>query len=285
MTQAPNNYDFGFLTIATEGLPAAAAGGQIGRLYVTYDIEYSLPRTKDAILSVDDRLSCAWSTATRGMGTNPTQTLGQTSPFRFWNVSYSDPTGSAPGTPGQTAVDLNEENQLAIGTSAVPNDICLFEPTALGTNIDDFQAPSGADDTVLAWLTGTSPISLEQICHMNFRYGGWVEITVMVPLLSSTATPLPEDWWIPSYQVAGADDVDVDVTTSLSTYQMGLLPVGTVKYTPSITWTIKFKDSAPSRRISFTGNTAGSPNELTTWIALDNNPVVLPSISVRFLGD
>jgi len=37
----PNLYDHGVLTIATEGLPAADVG--LGRLYVTYDIEFSLP--------------------------------------------------------------------------------------------------------------------------------------------------------------------------------------------------------------------------------------------------
>jgi len=288
MTQAPNNYDFGFLTIATEGIPPAAAGGQIGRLYVTYDIEFSLPRTKDEILSIDNRLACAWSASTKGMGTNSAQTVGQTSPFRYWNVSFGGPSGNVPGGPGQTAADLNDENQLSIGTSALPNDICLFEPTALGTNTEDFQTPCGVDDTVLAWVTGTSPSSLEQICHLNFRYGGWVEITVMIPLLSSTASTaavLPDDWWIPSYSVAGADAEDVDVTTSLSSFQMGILPAGPIKYTPSITWTIKFRDSAPCRRISFTGNTVGSPNELTTWMQLDNEPSPLPSFSVRFLGD
>lgn len=38
----PNLYDHGVVTVATEGLPAQA-GQIIGRLYVTYDIELSLP--------------------------------------------------------------------------------------------------------------------------------------------------------------------------------------------------------------------------------------------------
>ncbi len=39
----PNLYDHGVVTIATEGLPAAAAGVVLGRLYVTYDVALSLP--------------------------------------------------------------------------------------------------------------------------------------------------------------------------------------------------------------------------------------------------
>jgi len=281
MTQAPNNYDFGFLTIATEGIPPAAAGGQIGRLYVTYDIEFSLPRTKDMILAIDDRMACAWSTAVRGIGQNATQTVGQTSPFRFWNQSFD--AAGLPGGAGQVAVDLNEENQLFIGNTATPNDICLFEPTALGTNVDDFQSPSGDEDNVLAWVTGTSPSALDQICHMNFRYGGWVEITVVVPSLTNTATTLLPDWWIPSYSVVGADAEDVDVTTSLNSYFMTTPPNAPLPVT--ITWIIKFRDSAPSRRISFSGNTIGSPNEITGWQAINNVPSTLPSFSVRFLGN
>jgi len=43
-TKGPANlYDHGVVTIATEGLPTLAANEVIGRLYVTYDIELSLP--------------------------------------------------------------------------------------------------------------------------------------------------------------------------------------------------------------------------------------------------
>jgi hypothetical protein len=47
----PNLYDHGVVTIATEGLPAAA-GTVLGRIFVTYDIEMSLPvLPSDTVLS------------------------------------------------------------------------------------------------------------------------------------------------------------------------------------------------------------------------------------------
>jgi len=39
----PNLYDWGVITLATEGLPSLAAGQVIGRLYITYDLELALP--------------------------------------------------------------------------------------------------------------------------------------------------------------------------------------------------------------------------------------------------
>ncbi len=39
----PNLYDHGVFYVATEGLPSGAAGVTLGRLYITYDIELSLP--------------------------------------------------------------------------------------------------------------------------------------------------------------------------------------------------------------------------------------------------
>jgi hypothetical protein len=39
----PNLYDHGVLTVATEGLPEGSFGVTLGRIYVTYDVELSLP--------------------------------------------------------------------------------------------------------------------------------------------------------------------------------------------------------------------------------------------------
>lgn len=39
----PNLYDHGVVTVATEGLPSAAAGEVIGRIYITYDVVLSIP--------------------------------------------------------------------------------------------------------------------------------------------------------------------------------------------------------------------------------------------------
>jgi len=39
----PNLYDHGVVTIATEGLPSGSAGATLGRIYITYDLELSLP--------------------------------------------------------------------------------------------------------------------------------------------------------------------------------------------------------------------------------------------------
>jgi len=49
----PNLYDHGVVTVATEGLPAQA-GQVIGRLYVTYDIELSLPVLPAAVTHAGD---------------------------------------------------------------------------------------------------------------------------------------------------------------------------------------------------------------------------------------
>jgi hypothetical protein len=39
----PNLYDHGVFYVATEGLPSGSAGVTLGRLYITYDVELSLP--------------------------------------------------------------------------------------------------------------------------------------------------------------------------------------------------------------------------------------------------
>ncbi len=39
----PNLYDHGVLYVATEGLPSGSAGVTLGRIYITYDVELSLP--------------------------------------------------------------------------------------------------------------------------------------------------------------------------------------------------------------------------------------------------
>lgn len=47
----PNLYDFGVVTVATEGLPAAACGPNLGNLFVTYQVEFrnaSLPPLSSA---------------------------------------------------------------------------------------------------------------------------------------------------------------------------------------------------------------------------------------------
>lgn len=64
----PNLYDHGVVTIATEGLPAAA-GQVIGRLYVTYDIELSLPVLPASVTHAGDQ--CVYGNLTTYTTTGP----------------------------------------------------------------------------------------------------------------------------------------------------------------------------------------------------------------------
>jgi hypothetical protein len=298
-TGAPNNFDFGWLTVATEGLPPAAAGGQIGRLYVTYDIEFSLPRTKSGINSVEERQMASWMPASKGQAyvdQSPTGPWGGTanfplnSPFMFWDKSYDQ--AGVYGSANYEAVDVNVTHLLDIGTTAAPKDIVLFEPTIYGANVANFEVPPSQQDEVLAWVCGTTPTAAAQACHINFRYGGWVSITVYCPNIwrgNASGTPPTPEWWVPTFVTEGAADEDVSVTTSLPQAWIDAPPNGAPGNGDNpctITWTIKFSDSAPQRTISFLG--ASGDCLATRWFnTTTSSPplfVAMPTFDIRFLG-
>lgn len=292
-TGAPNNFDFGWLTVATEGLPPVAAGGQIGRLYVTYDIEFSLPRTKGGIWSVEQRQDAAWMPALKGAAYVDRSAAGPwgtaqpaASPFMFWNGSY-DLTGQY-GATNYQATDVNATHELQIGTTAIPSDIVLFEPTVYGSNVATFEVPPTTEDQVLCWVCGTTPTASSQACHFNFRYGGWVELTVYCPAIAvvSGSTPMT-DWWMPTYFVEGALQENVSVTTSLPQSLIVNPPFfGGADVSCTITYLIKFSDSAAQRTISFTG--ASGNNHNTRWFNVTTTTpptlVTIPTFNLRFLG-
>jgi len=294
-TAAPNNFDFGWLTVATEGLPPVAAGGQIGRLYVTYDIEFSLPRTKSDIYSIDQRQIGSWMPAAKGnmaVDFSPAGPWGGVpSPglpaFCFWNGCYNA-AGEYNASTFQ-AIITNELFPLQLGTSAIPAEITLFEPTTYGANVANFEVPTSIQDDVLCWVCGTTPTANSQACHVNFRYGGWVSITVNCPSVSRVSTTLvPEDWWMPTYVVEGAADNDVSVTTSLTALDISQPPPVAGPVSCSITWTIKFSDSAPQRTISFLGSDSSAANAVTSWFASTTTVpptlVAAPTFQIQFLG-
>jgi len=291
-TAAPNNFDFGWLTVATEGLPPVAAGGQIGRLYVTYDIEFSLPRTKSDIYSIDQRQIGCWIPTARGSmavdftPAGPWQGPANLSAFCFWNGCY-DVAGDY-GATGYQAIITNEQYPLLIGTTAAPAEITLFEPTTYGANVANFEVPTSIQDDVLCWICGTTPTASAQACHFNFRYGGWVAITVNCPAVYRGSIPMVDDWWIPTYVVEGAAEADVTVTTSLTEAAIDNAPSISSPVACTITWTIKFSDSAPQRTISFLGSDATAPNGATKWFAATaTTPPTLvkaPSFQIQFLG-
>jgi len=288
---APNNYDFGFVTVATEGLPAAAADAQIGRLYVTYDIEFSLPRLQYEIEAYEECYFGSW-----GVPKNVTDVLFNDNlgtrcltfetPCGTWNQWIRKVTGGDTTVAGTSQVS-NFSSNLKIGEPGTDSDIVLFTPTPSGNNVDDYHEDSGK---MLTWLCGSGPLEVNQQCHFNFVHGGTVRIEFHVGLCmrepNSTA-PASELWWIPTYNFVGADQADVIWGTDMAQVQIDTysskygqtqayqttqtIPTGTGAEFENnagncvIHVTIKFKASSPHRRLSIYPRTPGSANQDTTW--------------------
>jgi hypothetical protein len=293
---APNNYDFGFITVATEGLPAAAANAQIGRLYVTYDIEFSLPRLQYEIEAYEECYFASW-----GVPKNVTDVhfLGGTgaatdcptfsTPCGTWNQWIRKSNPPQPGGPevlGPSEV-TNFTSNLSVGQPGTDSDIVLFTPTNTGNNVDDYHEDSGK---MLMWVCGTGPLVNDQQCHFNFSHAGSIRLEFQVGVCAqepAPSGPLPAEssWWIPSYTVEGADHVDVVWGTDMG---VGQIMAADSRYTQSqadgsnaiipvapnienengnctVFVTIKFKPSAPHRKLSIYPHTPGTPNENTWW--------------------
>jgi len=324
VSQAPNNYDFGWLTLATEGLPAAAADAQIGRLYVTYDIEFSLPRLQYDILAIEESQTAAWSTKD---GINDVvyesgaidKYSTTTTPCGTWNYYPS----FAPGATGGVqfdgpSINLNAENQLDIGPAGAEKDVVLFEPTTVGNNVPVFT--DGDNQKMLAWVCGTIPNPTSRTshqCHFNFVHGGRVRITFMLTNVKTTKVPVPHEWWVPAHQFQGVDPGDVEWSTSMSDYEIakgasaarvGSVPnvptanTGTGGAVPSdvfmanvgvctISVTVKFQSSAPSRVLSVYSSNQGSGqpdaytewgSDISGWLSQFNSPIKRTNGSTRY---
>merc|ERR1712072_1511558 len=177
---APNNYDFGFITVATEGLPAAAANAQIGRLYVTYDIEFSLPRLQYEIEAYEECYFASWGVPKSvtdvlfdepapGSGT-ATRCYTFETPCGTWNqwLTKTTPASTDPFVQGPAQL-TNFTSNLKVGAPGTDSDIVLFTPTNTGNNVDNFYEDSGK---MLMWVCGTGPLEKNQQCHFNFAYAG-----------------------------------------------------------------------------------------------------------------
>lgn len=308
VSQAPNNYDFGWLTLATEGLPDAAKDAQIGRLYVTYDIEFSLPRLQYDILAIEKCQTAMWSTK---KGVNDVTWLNgapstTSSPCGTWNYYPSN----IPGTPGGVAFDgpsvnLNDENDLEIGQAGTEKQVVMLEPTSVGNNVPIFA--DGDNQSMLAWICGTVPNPSSAIahqCHFNFVHGGTVRITWHLGLCRTSTSPPLADWWIPTHQMQGADAEDIEWTTNMNPQCIAAgdssAMVGAVRDVPvsgntaqgtippnvyyahvgncTVSCTIKFQSSAPQRVLSiYSSNPSSGQADANTLWGLDVSDWLNPS--------
>jgi len=302
MTQAPNNYDFGFLSIATEGLPTAAANAQIGRLYVTYDIEFSLPKLKDDVVAIAERMSAGWGfpksfsdtfISTTVLGNN----ISLRSPCSLWNFG-GIASGSGPATTTTVSgavTNTNDSSELSIGPVGSGEAVILMEPTTTGDNLVTYSETVEGDGEMLAWVCGTLPDVASQACHFNFRYGGYITLTIELGCCLTTAVPVPDDWWIPQYTIAGGDDIVWSTTMPQKSIDVGsskvltgnTVPGTAAHYSTTISATVHFHESAPSRVLSIFSNGI-TANVNTQWM-LPNAPGVPGSFlasrfEITFMG-
>jgi len=289
---APNNYDFGFLTVATQGLPAAAADGQIGRLYVTYDIKYSLPRIKDPILAYRNRLGgifCCGSKASSCTETTGTVNVAydNNNAANYW---YGGNDTNNVFLPTQ-ACDLHN-NELSLGSPSVPEDVVLFKPSLNGDNVPWYEPGSLDIADQLVWVCGTPHDCLAQnlpsVVHMNFRFGGWVEIAFNCDDCTYTGPAITPpvvaqaNWELPVYSLEGADLEDCNHESDLPPGISNFPPAPTAagRFSLSVRILIKFQDSAPRRIVSFKTN----PNCSYAREGAGSTTAPVPRWSIRMLG-
>jgi len=161
----PNLYDHGVTTFATEGLPAACANQIIGRIYVTYDIELSLPVLPTSIGEAGS--SCVIGVrAAAPSTTGPPLGLFASCVSSGGNLSY----GAG-----------FEDNILQLQPSAGPQP----DPTVAGTFYVD----------VKAWCSDSSTALGTQ--YVSFKYAGKYSLTLIftsnagVPVTASAVTCTP----------------------------------------------------------------------------------------------
>lgn len=133
----PNLYDHGVVTIATEGLPATAAGAVLGRLYWTYDVEVSLPETA-IVAPYENRIMSA-----AGASSDILPPLG----------------------PSLTLTNLNSD--LTIGT--VAGDNVLLLAAASGPSVKPILQPA-QNNELMCWINDSSLSPLDQ--YLTFSRAG-----------------------------------------------------------------------------------------------------------------
>jgi len=150
----PNLYDFGQLTIATEGLPEAAANVALGQLFVTYQIRFrsaELPPTTE----IDGKILCVRGNYT-GQPAN-TPPLGHS-----LNLVKQD---SLKSTPDYLMLDVGSSGNHAVQ---------LLMPKAGHYNFPDLV---DAFQDMMFWISDDNASACMQ--HLGFRYEGYYDICIV----------------------------------------------------------------------------------------------------------
>lgn len=146
----PNLYDHGVVTIATEGLPYASRDQIIGRLYVTYDIELSLPVLPNPQL---------W---------NGQQAL-------WWTAA-----SAANGPPLGAFVSITKYDDMGIKTgAAADNNLIVMSPSP-APHARPLSAGIGGS-TLLGWMSDNSTASTDQWIYFTAPGMYVVEATYQDP--------------------------------------------------------------------------------------------------------
>lgn len=181
-TKGPANlYDHGVVTIATEGLPTLAANEVIGRLYVTYDINLSLPTLPIKAPFANLEGVCSHSN------------IAVTEPPLGPSQDITDKVGS-PLTFGQTAGD----NVLLMSAATGP----VVQPTLTPAQ----------ENNLVAWINDSTLTTNSQ--YMSFARAG--RYLVRIGMTSWGATGDPGSAAISAEAVGGLSFTQFDYLVSLN---------------------------------------------------------------------
>lgn len=180
----PNLYDHGVVTIATEGLPASS-GTILGRLFVTYDIELSLPVLPNVTLA-----------------------SGMSSIFSTNAIATTGPAF------GGALNMVHKAGQLMLGGGVEDNIVVLNE-----SNGPHVKPDTSNEADLIAWISDSSTVPGGQ--YYTFARAGSYNISVTFS--SSDMSIVPASWHAfigvqpvtPHLQVTG---VDWDISPSLSAF-------------------------------------------------------------------
>jgi len=164
-TRGPANlYDFGVINVGLEGIPSASVGAELGKIYVTYQIELDIT---------------ALPVAAPGSQT----ILG--AQHLNWNivVNSSPPLGASLSLSSQSVVPPGDygENMTTVGQAS--SDVCrLFSPGP------PLSFPTIANEAQMAyWLNDSSLVSSAQ--YLGFMSAGVYDVTIQTTDNGETSPP------------------------------------------------------------------------------------------------
>lgn len=181
----PNLYDHGVVSVATEGLPAAA-GTIIGRLFITYDIELNLPA-----LPADDLHVMKSSGMYGGFGSTTEPPMGSTLAIVGNYIT--------PAQGGLSFGTATSDNVMSLMPSNGP----LARP----------QLPPADQASLVAWMSDSSVVAGGQ--YLSFAHSGkyLLELTV----IGTTAPGLFVDMTTVTQDVS-IEEYNTIVSTALTHY-------------------------------------------------------------------